>query len=89
VEGLEMGWDEKFLLIVKRFAVLFRPMTKQAINKAIRHLGVEIQHKRGDGYCYFTSIETGETMGDESVMVCHLKHLTLEQWVEEAKEATR
>ena len=59
-------------------------MTKRTINAAIKHLGLEIQHERGSGYCYFTRNDI--TVGD-SVMVCHLNHLSLEEWVIEAKLA--
>jgi hypothetical protein len=61
-------------------------MTKARINRAIKHLGLEIWGTRGDGYFYFLDLKTEEQIG-ESVMVCYLKHLTLEKWVEEAKWA--
>jgi predicted RNA-binding Zn-ribbon protein involved in translation (DUF1610 family) len=63
-------------------------MNKRTINAAIKHLGIEIQHERGAGYFYFTSIETGVTVG-ESVMVCYYNQLTLDQWVKEAEEAVK
>lgn len=58
-------------------------MTKATINRAIRGLGIEIQNKRGDGYSYFTSLATGYQVGD-SVPVCYMNHLTLDQWIERA-----
>jgi hypothetical protein len=63
-------------------------MNKRTIDAAIKHLGIEIQHERGAGYFYFTSIETGSTVG-ESVMVCYYHQLTLDQWVKEAEEAVK
>jgi hypothetical protein len=63
-------------------------MNKRTIDAAIRHLGVEIQHERGSGYFYFTSIETGASVG-ESVMVCYYDHLTIDQWVKEAEEVVK
>lgn len=59
-------------------------MTTRQINQAIRHTGLEIN--RGEGYQYFTHIETGDQYG-ASVMVCYLNHLPLDRWVEEAEEA--
>lgn len=61
-------------------------MTKARINRAIRHLGLEIQHKRGDGYSYFTSLETGNQIG-ESVALCYLHHSDLLGWVRLAERA--
>ena len=58
-------------------------MTKRKINSAIKHLGVEIQNNR-DGYSYFT--RDGVSIGD-SVMVCYLNQLTLEEWIGEAEYA--
>jgi triphosphoribosyl-dephospho-CoA synthetase len=60
-------------------------MTKNRINKAIRHLNLEIVGN-GDGYFYFCDLTTGEQIG-ESVLVCYLKHQTLQRWVEDAQEA--
>ena len=59
-------------------------MTTRQINRAIRHTGLEIN--RGEGYQYFTHIETGDQYG-ASVMVCYLNHLPLDRWVEEAEIA--
>lgn len=58
-------------------------MTKKVINKAIAHLGLEIVGN-GDGYFYFVGLEWGNQIG-ESVMVCYLNHLTLEEWVKRAE----
>jgi len=58
-------------------------MNKRTINARIKRLGVEIQNKRGDGYSYFTSLTTGDQIG-ESVPVCYLNHLTVEKWEEAA-----
>jgi hypothetical protein len=60
-------------------------MTKRIINRAIKHLGLEIQNNR-DGYSYFT--KDGITIGDP-VMVCYLKHLTLQEWVSQAEWAIK
>lgn len=63
-------------------------MNKRTINNAIKHLGVEIQHHRGDGYFYFTSISTGDQVG-ENVMVCYYHQLSKEQWVSAAIAACK
>lgn len=60
-------------------------ITSAKINKAIRHLRLEIAYTRGDGYFYFISSITGEQIGD-SVYVCHLNHLDLEDWVRAAED---
>lgn len=61
-------------------------MNKATINRAIKHLGIEIQNKRGGGYSYFTSLETGDQVG-ESVSVCYMNQQTLEQWIANAENA--
>ena len=61
-------------------------MTTARINRAIKHLGLEIVHKRGSGYSYFLDLKTGNQIGD-SVPVCYLNQLPLTLWVEEAEEA--
>ena len=64
-------------------------MTKRTINRAIKHLGIEIQNDR-DGYSYFTSIlpaNYGEQVG-MSVYVCYLNSFSLTRWVAEAEHAS-
>jgi hypothetical protein len=61
-------------------------MTKAKINRAIRHTRLEIVGTRGDGYFYFLDLTTGNQVG-ESVMVCYLNQLPLQQWVAEAQMA--
>jgi hypothetical protein len=61
-------------------------MTTKKINKAIKHLRLEVTYTYGDGYFYFLDLKTGNQVGD-SIFVCYLKQLTLEQWVDEAEEA--
>jgi hypothetical protein len=58
-------------------------LTKKAIDKAIAHTGLELTYTPGDGYFYFLN-ENGDQIG-ESVYVCRMNHLTLEQWVEAAE----
>ena len=60
-------------------------MTTARINKAIRHLNLEVVGN-GDGYFYFVDTVTGYQTG-ESVMVPHLNRLSLQRWIEEAKRA--
>ena len=63
-------------------------MTTTKINRAIRHLNLEIIHERGSGYSYFLDIATGAQICD-SVSVCYLSSLSLEQWVQEAEQARK
>jgi hypothetical protein len=63
-------------------------MSTNKINKAIKHLGLEIVHQRGSGYSYFLDLKTGNQIGN-SVPVCYLNQLPLTRWVEEAEEARR
>lgn len=58
-------------------------MTKKTINKHIKHLGLEIVGN-GDGYFYFCDLEDGHQVGD-SVLVCYLNQLSLDQWIKEAE----
>lgn len=62
-----------------------KTITSAKINRAIKHLNLEFIHARGSGYSYFLDRETGDQVGD-SVAVCYLHHLSLEQWVEIATE---
>jgi len=61
-------------------------MTKNRINRAIKHLGLEIVGKRGDGYFYFCDLQEGNQVG-ESVLVCYLNQCTLGEWVQYAESA--
>ena len=61
-------------------------MSTSHINRAIKHLGLEIIHKRGSGYSYFLDLKTGDQVGD-SVPVCYLNQLTLARWIGEAEDA--
>jgi len=62
-------------------------MTKKRINRAIKHLGLEIEGAKGDGYFYFIDLKTGYAIPESEAYVCYLKHLTLEQWIDEAIHA--
>lgn len=61
-------------------------MNKRRINRAIKHLGLEIQGNQWDGYYYFLDLKTQDQIGD-SVMVCYLNQQTLERWVADATAA--
>ena len=63
-------------------------MTTSQINRAIRHLNLEIIHQRGSGYSYFLDTTTGDQIG-VSVQVCYLSSLSLERWVQEAEAARK
>jgi hypothetical protein len=60
-------------------------MTKTQINRAIRHLGVQIVS--GTGYFYF--VDLAEKIGQvgNSVMVCYLNQQSLQRWVSAAQYA--
>jgi len=58
-------------------------MTTARINKAIKHLGLQII--KGNGYAYFLDFD-GNQVG-ESVMVCYLKSLPLDRWIQQAESA--
>ena len=61
-------------------------MTKAKINRAIKHLGLEIQGNQWDGYHYFTRIDNGNQQGN-SVMVCYLHQVSLPKWLAYAENA--
>jgi hypothetical protein len=63
-------------------------LNKRIIDKAIKHLDLQIIHERGSGYFYFVSLKTDTTVG-ESVYVCYYDHLTLQQWLDRAEEAAQ
>ena len=74
---LSTAWPYTSLMVKKSY------MTTAKINRAIKDLGLEIIHERGSGYGYFLDLVTRDQIG-ESVQVCYLNQLSLEQWVEEA-----
>jgi hypothetical protein len=62
-------------------------LTLKAVNDAIKQAGMnDVTLYQGRGYLYFF----GDGVVDQSysVMVCRLNHLTLERWLDEAREAT-
>lgn len=63
-------------------------MTTTKINKKIKKFNLEIVNNRGSGYSYFLDLTTGNQVG-ESVMVCYLKHLSLDEWVKQAESASK
>lgn len=62
-----------------------KQVIKKNINKSIKNLNLEIVGN-GDCYFYFVDLTTQYQIG-ESVLVCYLKHLSIDEWVNEAKEA--
>lgn len=63
-------------------------VSKARINKALELAGIPLEIERGDGYQYFI-YDDGERHETVSVYVCYLSHLSLEEWVGEAREAAR
>jgi hypothetical protein len=60
-------------------------MTLKTVNKALaERLGPGIELIRGRGYFYFAGWRT-EGWANTSVMVAHLRQLTVEQWIREAE----
>lgn len=59
-------------------------ISTRKINRAISKYNLEII--RGEGYQYFLDTNTGYQIG-ESVYVCYLNQLTIEQWERRAKYA--
>lgn len=62
-------------------------MTKARINKAIRHLGIEIVGNRGAGYFYFVDLANKIGQVGNSVMICYLHQQSLSRWVSDAQYA--
>jgi len=58
---------------------------RKRINKAIAHLDLEIAGGGRDGVFYFVDLNTNHACDSDSVYVSAMTHLTIEQWVEEAK----
>jgi hypothetical protein len=58
---------------------------KAKINKAIAHLGLEIQGGNGSGCFYFTNAHGA--LNADLVMVSAMTHLPVSRWVEEAQSA--
>ena len=58
--------------------------TTKNVNAAIKALGGKEELVRGNGYLYFSSDEASGWY-TSSVPVCYMRHLSLEQWIEEWK----
>jgi hypothetical protein len=63
-------------------------LTKARINKAIAHTGLQVYGEGGAGYFYFADTKTNSTRGI-NVNANRLNHLSLDQWVRGAEEASR
>jgi len=57
------------------------------VNRAIKHLGVELV--RGDGYFYFVSLNPDVGQVGDSVMLAHLNQAGLARWVSDAEYAVQ
>ena len=65
-------------------------MTRKKINEAIKHLGIEVAGKAGDGCYYFLDLETGHAISQaEPVYIGSMSHLNQSQWIEEAESAAK
>jgi len=65
-------------------------MTKKQINKSIKHLGLEVAGKAGDGCYYFIDLETNRAVREaEPVWIGSMSHLNKSQWIEEAEIAAK
>jgi len=65
-------------------------MTKKQINEAIKHLGLEVAGRAGDGCYYFVDVETDTAVSHANpVYVGSMSHLNKSQWIEEAESAAK
>lgn len=63
-------------------ALLYIMLRISTINSKIHDLGLTLY--KGDGYFYF--VHESKSLEDSCVMVYRVNDLTLEQWIQEAKE---
>jgi len=61
-------------------------LNKRTIDRAIKHLDLQIIHQRGSGYFYFVSLTTNTQVG-ESVGICYYDQIDLSRWVDFATYA--
>lgn len=64
-------------------------VTINAINKALEEAGLDCQINKGDGYFYFTGSSVDLAMEQGVYGVYRLGDLSIEQWVEQAKEKSQ
>jgi len=60
----------------------------KTVNKAIAAEGINLKLVAGDGYFYFVG-PGSENLSTASVLVYRLNHLSLDQWMTEAREVAR
>jgi len=60
---------------------------RASVNRAIRHLGLQVQHKRGSGYFYFTSLTTDSQVGKSVFILRYFNQQPLRAWVRDAEYA--
>ena len=66
--------------------LLGKHINKASINRAIKHLGLEIWNNRGDDCSYFLSLETGDQVG-EGIYLCYMNQQSIEAWVKDVEYA--
>ena len=65
-------------------------MTKKRINESIKHLGLEVAGRAGDGCYYFIDLETDTAVSQaDPVYIGSMSHLNKSQWIEEAEAAAK
>ena len=65
-------------------------MTKKQINESIKHLGLEIAGRAGDGCYYFVDLDTDAAVSQaEPVYIGSMNQLNKSQWIEEAECAAK
>lgn len=57
------------------------------VDRAIKHLGVEII--RGRGYFYFVSLDPAIGQVGDSIYICYLNQQSLARWIKDAESAVK
>lgn len=65
-------------------------MTRKKINEAIKHTGLEVAGKAGDGCYYFVDVETNAAIMDaEPLWIGSMSHFKRSRWISEAETAAK
>ncbi len=65
------------------------PKNAHSVNKELRRLGIRVRVVSGGSYYYWLDLNGDTIEGTDSVLVYRASHLSMDKWVQEAREAEK